>query len=176
MNNVSNIQCIEMVFLQSAFVHEYSNLASVQNVCDTHCTNTALACHHVDHQWCHIYQYHQLLSQASSYSLYVHTPHTHTLLKPAEPYHPETSNNKKTVYEQTKQKVINLLTTEEQCIVFTARCYASAVLAMGLCLSVCHKLEFYPGSPPTEAPNAGGVGQNRRLSTNNRLYLENGTR
>jgi len=24
------------------------------------------------------------------------------------------------------------------------------------------------------APNAGGVGQNRRLSTNNRLYLENG--
>jgi len=32
------------------------------------------------------------------------------------------------------------------------------------------------GSPPTRAPNAGGVGQNRRLSTNNRLYLENGTR
>ena len=32
-------------------------------------------------------------------------------------------------------------------IVFTARCYASAVLAMGLCLSVClsvrHKSEFY---------------------------------
>ena len=31
--------------------------------------------------------------------------------------------------------------------VFTARCYASAVLAMGLCLSVsvsvCHKSEFY---------------------------------
>ena len=26
---------------------------------------------------------------------------------------------------------------------FTARCYASAVLAMGLCLSVCHKSEFY---------------------------------
>ena len=26
------------------------------------------------------------------------------------------------------------------------------------------------------APNAGGVNQNRRLSTNNRLYLENGTR
>ena len=25
-------------------------------------------------------------------------------------------------------------------------------------------------------PNAGGVGQNRRLSTNNRLYLENGKR
>ena len=33
-----------------------------------------------------------------------------------------------------------------------------------------------PGSPPTGAPNAGGVGQNQRLSTNNRLYLENGTR
>ena len=29
--------------------------------------------------------------------------------------------------------------------------------------------EIRPGSPPTGAPNAGGVGQNRRLSTNNRL-------
>jgi len=36
--------------------------------------------------------------------------------------------------------------------------------------------EIRPGSPPTGAPNAGGVSQNRRLSTNNRLYLENGTR
>jgi len=36
--------------------------------------------------------------------------------------------------------------------------------------------EIRPGSPATGAPNAGGVGQNRRLSTNNRLYLENGTR
>jgi len=36
--------------------------------------------------------------------------------------------------------------------------------------------EIRPGSPPTRAPNAGGVDQNRRLSTNNRLYLENGTR
>ena len=29
--------------------------------------------------------------------------------------------------------------------IFTARCYASAILAMGLCLclSVCHKSEFY---------------------------------
>ena len=27
--------------------------------------------------------------------------------------------------------------------IFTARCYASAVLAMGLCLSVCHKPVFY---------------------------------
>jgi len=35
--------------------------------------------------------------------------------------------------------------------------------------------EIRPGSPPAGAPNAGGVGQNRRLSTNNRLYLENGT-
>ena len=91
--------------------------------------------------------------------------------------------------------------------VFTARYYASAVLAMGLCpsVSVClsqvgvllkrrnvgshkqhhtipHGLQFSdakdlreirPGSPPTRAPNAGGVGQNRRLLTNNRLYLEN---
>ena len=84
---------------------------------------------------------------------------------------------------------------------FTARCYASAVLAMGLCPSVClclflsqagvllkrqnvgsqeqyHTIpqgvlfsdakdlrEIRPGSPPTRAPNAGGVGQNRRLSS-----------
>ena len=93
-------------------------------------------------------------------------------------------------------------------LIFTARCYASTVLAMALCPSVCpsqvgvllkrlnigsHKQhhtiaqgfffsdakdlrEIRPGSPPTGAPNAGGVGQNRRLSTNNRLYLENGTR
>ena len=27
--------------------------------------------------------------------------------------------------------------------IFTTRCYASAVLAVGLCLSVCHKSEFY---------------------------------
>ena len=33
-----------------------------------------------------------------------------------------------------------------------------------------------PGSPPTRAPNAGGVGQNQRLSTNSWLNLENGTR
>jgi len=32
------------------------------------------------------------------------------------------------------------------------------------------------GINPARAPNAGGVGQNRRLSTNNRLYLKNGTR
>jgi len=36
--------------------------------------------------------------------------------------------------------------------------------------------EIRPESSPTGAPNAGGVGQNRRLATNNRLYLENGTR
>ena len=36
--------------------------------------------------------------------------------------------------------------------------------------------EIRPGSPPTRASNAGGVGQNRRLLTNNRLYIENGTR
>jgi len=36
--------------------------------------------------------------------------------------------------------------------------------------------EIRPGSPPAGAPNAGGVGQNRRLSTNSWLYLENSTR
>ena len=36
--------------------------------------------------------------------------------------------------------------------------------------------EIRPRSPHTMAPNTGGVGQNRRHSTNNRLYLENGTR
>jgi len=41
-----------------------------------------------------------------------------------------------------------LYLTRNNCfIVFTARCYASAVLAMGLCLSVClsvsHKSVFY---------------------------------
>ena len=78
--------------------------------------------------------------------------------------------------------------------VFTARCYASAVLAMGLCLCLCvclsqvgvllkglnvgsqkqrhtiaQELEF-------SYANAGGVGKNWRLSTNNQLYLENGKR
>jgi len=87
------------------------------------------------------------------------------------------------------------------CTVFTARCYASAVVAVARCLSVClsvrpsvtsrcsaktakHRItqrtphqglqfsdakdlgEIRPGSPPAGAPNAGGVGQNRRLSTN----------
>ena len=93
--------------------------------------------------------------------------------------------------------------------IFTARCYASAVLAIALYPSVrlsvtsrCSTktairritqttphdtpgtLVFWcqrsprnaTGSLPTGAPNAGGVGQNRRLSTNNRLYLENATR
>jgi len=36
--------------------------------------------------------------------------------------------------------------------------------------------EIRPGSTPAGAPNANGVGQNRRLSTNNWLYLENGKR
>jgi len=49
--------------------------------------------------------------------------------------------------------------------------------AQGLQFSDAKDLrEIRPGSPPTGLPNAGGVGQNRRLSTNNRLYLENGTR
>jgi len=95
----------------------------------------------------------------------------------------------------------------------TARCSASAVLAMALCPSVCLSVcpsvtsrsptktakrritqttsHDSPGtlvfgrqrSPrnctritPAGAPNTGGVGQNRRLSTNSWLYLENGTR
>ena len=99
--------------------------------------------------------------------------------------------------------------TSVYCFFFTARCYASEVLAMALCPSVCPSVtsrspsetakrriaqttphdspgilafeakdlrEIRPGSPLTGAPNAGRVGQNRRLSTNNRLYLENGTR
>jgi len=50
-------------------------------------------------------------------------------------------------------------------------------LAQGLSFSDAKDLrEIRPGSPPTRAPNAGGVGQNRRLSTNNRLYLKNGKR
>ena len=102
-------------------------------------------------------------------------------------------------------------------VFITARCYASAVLAMALCPSVCLSvcpsvcpsvtsrcstktakcritqttpydspgtLVFWcqisprnsTGSPPAGAPNVGGVGQNRRLSTNSWLYLENGTR
>ena len=46
-------------------------------------------------------------------------------------------------------------------------------IAQGLQFSDAKDLrEIRPGSPPTRAPNAGGVGQNRRLSTNNRLYLD----
>ena len=54
---------------------------------------------------------------------------------------------------KTFQNVPNILTSTgvSQAVVpvFTARCYASAVLAMGLCLSVsvsvsvCHKPVFY---------------------------------
>ena len=37
--------------------------------------------------------------------------------------------------------------------------------------------KFDRGHPlRSRAPNAGGVGQNRRVSTNNQLYLEDGTR
>ena len=50
-------------------------------------------------------------------------------------------------------------------------------IAQGLQFSDAKDLrEIRPGLPPTATPNAGGVGQNRRLSTNNRLYLENGKR
>ena len=36
--------------------------------------------------------------------------------------------------------------------------------------------EIPRGSPPTVAPNAGGVGKSWRISTNNLLYLKNSTR
>ena len=50
-------------------------------------------------------------------------------------------------------------------------------IAQGLWFSGAKDLrEIRLESPPTKAPNAGEVGQNRRLSTNNRLYLENGKR
>jgi len=50
-------------------------------------------------------------------------------------------------------------------------------IAQGIYFSDAKDLcEIPPESPPTGTTNAGGVGQNRRLSINNRLYLENGTR
>ena len=50
-------------------------------------------------------------------------------------------------------------------------------IAQGLQFSDAKDLrEIRLESPPAGAPNAGGVGQNRRLSTNSWLYLENGTR
>ena len=78
-------------------------------------------------------------------------------------------------------------TTAYRVMRFTARCYASAVLAMAQCPSVRPSVrpsqvgakdlrEIRPGSPHTGAPNAGGVSQNRRLSTNNWIYLEKDTR
>jgi len=89
--------------------------------------------------------------------------------------------------------------------IFTARCYASAILAMDLCLclsvtSRCStktakrritqttphdtagSLVFWcqrsqrnsTGVTPYEGAECRWGGQNRRLSTNNQLYLENG--
>ena len=50
-------------------------------------------------------------------------------------------------------------------------------IAKGLQFSDAKDLrEIRPGSPPRRAPNAGGVGRNQRLSSNIRLYLENGKR
>ena len=89
---------------------------------------------------------------------------------------------------------------------FTARCYASAVLPMALCLSVSLSVclsvtsrsstktaklritqttphdnpkisaKFDRGHPLRGSQMQVGWVKNRRLSTNNRLYLENGTR
>jgi len=50
-------------------------------------------------------------------------------------------------------------------------------IAQGLLFSDAKDLrKIRPGLPHTGAPNTGRMGQNRRLSTNNWLYLENGTR
>ena len=50
-------------------------------------------------------------------------------------------------------------------------------IAQGLQFSTAKDLrEIRPESPPTRPSNAGGVGKNQRLSTNNRLYLENSKR
>jgi len=49
-------------------------------------------------------------------------------------------------------------------------------ISQGLSLSGAKDyVEIRKESPPTRSPNAGGVGQNPRLSTNNWLCLENGT-
>ena len=64
----------------------------------------------------------------------------------------------------------------------TSRCSTKTAkrritIAQGIFFSYAKDLrEIRLGSPPTMAPNAGGVGQNRRLLTYSRLYLENGTR
>ena len=51
------------------------------------------------------------------------------------------------------------------------------MIAQGFWFSdVKNLFEIQTRSPPTGAPNAGGVGRSWRLSTNNSLYLENGTR
>jgi len=90
-------------------------------------------------------------------------------------------------------------------LVFTARCYASAVLAMGLCLSITSRCSTKTAKPritqttPLDTPgtllfgcqrsprNSTGVtpyegakcrwgGSKSAKSTSNQLYLENGTR
>jgi len=69
---------------------------------------------------------------------------------------------------------------------FTARCYASEVLAMALCPtihpSVCLSVTSQSSTKTAKrritqtTPHDSPGTQNRRLSTNNWLYLENGTR
>ena len=116
----------------------------------------------------------------------------------------------KRVTSETGQNVWVISVSYPQSV-FTARCYASAVLAMGLCLSVRVRLSVTSRSStktakrritqttPHDTPgslvfwcqrsprNSTGVtpyegaecrwgGQNRRLSTNSRLYLENSKR
>jgi len=173
------------------------------------------------------------------------TTHTHTgntshtlspLASPSPPNCPTVSRpDPETVAKSFRNFSLYETSRDTFPTIFNARCYASAVLAMGLCPSVCVRLsqlsrcstktakrrikrttphdtprtlmpkisaKFDRGHPlrlifdfnrnqasilyrfrdiagylsKVGAPNAGGVGQNRRLSTNNRLYLENGTR
>ena len=58
--------------------------------------------------------------------------------RPKQGLHPQAKAEAKT------PKCLSLLEINlADLAIFTARCYVSAVLAMGLCLSVRHKSEFY---------------------------------
>ena len=65
------------------------------------------------------------------------------------------------------------------CLSVTSRCSTKTAklrITQGDSSDAKDLREIRPGSPATGAQNADGVGQTRRVSTNNRLYLENGTR
>jgi len=61
----------------------------------------------------------------------------------------------------------------------TAKCRITQTTphdSLGTLVSDAKDREIRLGSPPAGAPNAGGVGQNWQLLTNNWLYIENGTK